>query len=416
MALRVTPEKLEERWEKEWKNKGRIAPDYGGYSVAGVPSAIRKKYENLKPSNGAEEFVLSAPGEGTLLVVLDGLGYYEMKRNRSVLPFFSRCLKDGLILPVTTVFPSTTSAALTTMHTGKLPAEHGVIEWYLYLRELGMLVESLPFVPRLPEDGEEFRRLKPSVKMLYRGRTLYSKLAAEGIDSLVMQPAGIADSAFSLLVSKGAERAGYSSLGDALKKLGRLLEAGKQKLIHFYYPGIDSAGHAHGPGSPQYLEEMRRADSFLAGASRLASENGFKLIVTADHGHVGVNPKDMIMLDEIRGFAGRLDSCMDRPIQPYGSPRDVIIDTAGKESRFRDWLKGKLGEKAEVLTTEQLIGEGFFGKRISRTGRERMSDVWVLPNGANTVWYRHFHDERFVFKGMHGGASLDEMIVPLLVA
>ncbi len=415
MERSVTPEELEERWEREWKSKGRIAPDYGGYSVAGIPAAIRKKYENLQPANGAEEFVLSATGGGTLLVVLDGLGYYEMKRNRSVLPFFSRCLKDGLVLPVTTVFPSTTSAAITTMHTGKLPAEHGVIEWYLYLRELGMLVESLPFAPRLPEDGDAFRRLKPSVKMLYRGRTLYSKLSAEGICSLVMQPAGIADSAFSRLISRGGERAGYSNLDDALQKLRRLLEAGKQRLIHFYYPGIDSAGHAHGPGSPQYLEEMRRADSFLASASRLASQKGFELVVTADHGHVGVEPKDMTMLDRIHGFAGRLDSCGDRLIQPYGSPRDVIIDTVGEENQFRDWMKGKLGEKAEVLTTEQLIAEGFFGKSISRAGRERMSDVWVLPNGANTVWYRHFHDEMFVFKGMHGGASLNEMIVPLLV-
>lgn len=411
----MTPEDLEDRWAREWKSMGRITPDYGGYSVAGVPAAIRKKYGMKPASNGTEEFVLSASGGGTLLIVLDGLGYCEMKRNRTELPFFNRCLKEGHILPVTTVFPSTTSAAITTLHTGKLPGEHGVIEWYLYLRELGMLVESLPFTPRLPEDNAAFNRLRPSVKMLYRGRTIYSKLSTEGISSLIMQPEGIADSAFSRLVSRGGERAGYTNLEDALQKLGRRLETGKHRLIHFYYPGIDSAGHAYGPSSPQYLEEMRRVDSFLARAGRLAAEKGFALVVTADHGHVDVQPKDMILLDDIHGFAGRLDSRNGKPIQPYGSPRDVIIATVEEGRQFSDWLSGQLGDRAEVLTSEQLVREGYFGRSISRIGRERISDVWVLPNGENTVWYRHFRDETFVFKGMHGGASLNEMIVPLLV-
>ncbi len=408
-------DELEGKWSRRWEEKRRVVPDYGGFSIASVPAAIRRKLQGGRSGNGLEDFVGSGSGEKVLLVLLDGLGYYEMKRNSGELPFFNRCLRTERLLPITTVFPSTTSAAITTLHTGKTPAEHGLLEWYLYLREIGMLVESLPFVPRLPDDFPEFERRKPSVKLLYGGRTLYSKLARAGIGSVILQPSGIVDSVFSRLISKGAERMGYSNLQDAYGMLSWLLQEGKQELVHFYYPGIDSAGHAYGPSSDQYLDEMRNASSFLEKVAKVASESGFTLIVTADHGQVDVKPQDMILLDELDGFDARLAIDRNRPVQPYGSPRDVIVGTSGDSKEFRDWISSILLEEADVLTTDDMIREGYFGKVMSKTGRERMSDVWILPRASNTVWYRHYRGERFVFNGMHGGASLEEMIVPLIV-
>lgn len=406
-------EKLEERWLAEQEGRGRVLPDYGGYCLASVTRAVTSIIQGGTPKGGLEQFAASGEGKRVLLVMLDGLGYFQMKRRMERLPFFRRCVGEGQLLPVTTVFPSTTPAAVTTLHTGRTPAEHGLIEWNLYLREIEMIVESLPFVPKRPEDFARFEELNPSARMLFEGRTLYEKLGRKGCRSVVMQPRGISDSAYTRLISRGADRASYGDLSSAGRLLRTLLEK-RYSLIHFYYPGIDTAGHGYGPGSEQYLAEMISIDSLLSRVSAAAEENGYTLIVTSDHGHVEVNPRDALFLEEMNGFDEKLKGDSSGIVQPYGSPRDVIIGAAGDSAAFTDWLSTRLEGTARVLRTEEMIEEGYFGATISGKGRERMADLWVLPEENGLVWYRHYPEERVEFRGMHGGASIEEMIVPLI--
>ena len=408
-------ERLEERWNRELAAKGRILPDYGNYSTSSLPGAIRAVLEGRRFENDVARFVGKENRERVLLIVLDGLGYTALAGKSGKLPFFDGCRREGKMIPVTTVFPSTTAAAITTLHTGKLPGEHGMIEWHLYLKELGLMVQSLPFIPSRPDDQLKFEKLRPSARVLCSCRTVYSRLARRGVRSAVLQPASITDSSFSRIIANGADRLGYANLGEAARKLDRLLLDRRHGFVNFYYPGIDSAGHLFGPSSKEYAGEMGTMDSFLSHAAKAAAENGFTTVITSDHGQVDVNPRNVLLLDEIDGFNSRLALNRDEIIQPYGSPRDVIVDAAEDQEEFRSWLKGALGENSEVFTSDSMISEGYFGKSISGVARDRISDLWILPRGQNVVWYRHYTEETLEFKGMHGGTSLEEMIVPLAV-
>lgn len=406
---------LEEKWEGILASRGRIAPDYGGFCSSAIPGAVRRFLGGRTADSFAGRLLSSRQGERILLVVLDGLGYNALRRAGRRLPFLAGCLEDGDLLPVTTVFPSTTSAAMTTLHSGKLPGEHGLIEWYLYIQEIEMLLESLPFSPLLPSDRERFDREERSPKLLYDGRTVYSKLSADGIPSAVLQPDSIAGSIFTKLITKGADTGGYDSLPSALAMLEDMMAGGRHGFIHFYYPGIDTAGHIYGPSSAEYMEEMRKMDAFLASLSASAARHRTTIVMTSDHGQVDVRPDEALMLNDLKGFDGKLAKDSYGPVQPYGSSRDVILKAGEDQQDFAGWLRDGLGARADVLMSGELAKEGFFGSSISARARSRMGDIWILPRGTGNVWYRHYAGESFRFLGVHGGMTGGEMIVPLLI-
>ena len=96
-----------------------LLPDYGGACVTNVVPAL------LEPA--VDEPAWLPPGvaeaDQIVLLVLDGLGWNQLQARRALAP--TLCSMAGG--PITTVAPSTTATALTSLATGLTPGEHGVI-------------------------------------------------------------------------------------------------------------------------------------------------------------------------------------------------------------------------------------------------------------------------------------------------
>src|SRR5690606_40838919 len=58
-----------------------------------------------------------------VLLVLDGLGWEQLQQRRALAPTLASMVGG----PITTVVPSTTATALTSLTTGLPPGEHGVV-------------------------------------------------------------------------------------------------------------------------------------------------------------------------------------------------------------------------------------------------------------------------------------------------
>src|SRR3954466_8479216 len=94
-----------------------IVPSYGAGSLDGVVPALLGRIGNdWLPAAvaGADQVVL---------LVLDGLGWEQLQSRAHLAPTLSS-MTGG---PITTVIPSTTATALTSLTTGTPPAEHGVV-------------------------------------------------------------------------------------------------------------------------------------------------------------------------------------------------------------------------------------------------------------------------------------------------
>ena len=62
----------------------------------------------------------------------------------------------GLLAPLTSAVPSTTTSALTTLWTGASPAEHGILGYELFLREFGLVVNMITLAPAILEGQRGF--------------------------------------------------------------------------------------------------------------------------------------------------------------------------------------------------------------------------------------------------------------------
>ena len=94
-----------------------VRPDYGGEAITSlVPALLGGHPAPFMPScvEGADAVVL---------LLLDGLGWQAVEAHRSLLPELGG-LEGG---PITTVAPSTTASALTSLATGLAPSQHGLV-------------------------------------------------------------------------------------------------------------------------------------------------------------------------------------------------------------------------------------------------------------------------------------------------
>jgi len=78
---------------------------------------------------------------------------------------------------------------------------------------------------------------------------------------------------------------------DVVQHASQIIKAHQPQVMFVHFPGVDSAGHAYGWGSPQQMAEIKAVDKALGQiitATKLAKTfNHTLLIVTADHGGQG---------------------------------------------------------------------------------------------------------------------------------
>src|SRR5438128_1351296 len=96
---------------------GAVLPDLDGASVAGLVPA----FLGVRDASWIPEPARTA--DAVVLLVLDGLGWAAVQEHAALLPTLTS-MTGG---PITTVVPSTTATALTSIATGLAPAQHGIM-------------------------------------------------------------------------------------------------------------------------------------------------------------------------------------------------------------------------------------------------------------------------------------------------
>jgi Type I phosphodiesterase / nucleotide pyrophosphatase len=309
------------------------------------------------------------------VVLLDAFGRRFLERHAGH-PFLRRL--D--VTAIATQFPSTTTAHVTTMHTGRPVGEHGLYEWHIYEPSLDAV--TIPFRTRHP-------------RVLLDAETLYQRL---GVLSTVLQPDHISPSAYDGVFTVGARLQPFPTLQRGIDWFFDALAEGG--YAYLYWDRIDAQGHRHGPDSAEFdAAALEALDALERG---LRAVPGALVLVTADHGQVAVDPAQLDHLDELWQ---ELPSLLAQP--PAGSSRDVFLHTRpGCAEEVADGLARRLGDRADVRLVSDL--EPLFGE-IGPRLRERLADVCVLPADGRTAWLRSADNPAAAFRGHHGGLHPDEI-------
>jgi predicted AlkP superfamily pyrophosphatase or phosphodiesterase len=313
------------------------------------------------------------------VVLLDAFGRRFLERHADH-PFLRRL--D--VTEVSTQFPSTTTAHVTTMHTGRPVGEHGLYEWNLYEPALDAIVTPLLFSFAGDESRDTLRDTGLDPAVFISGGTLYQRL---GVPSTVLHPAAFSPSTFDRVATAGARLAPFGTLRDGVASFFDALE--RPGYVYLYWDGIDAAGHVHGPHSREFDRAALEALDTLERGLRAIP--GALVMVTADHGQVAVDPARVDYLDELwPELPGLLTH------RPAGSARDVFLHTHAAEEVIGG-LAERLGDRAEVLRADELVAPG-----------PRLADVCVLPAPGRMAWLRSAAGVETRFRGHHGGLHPDE--------
>lgn len=346
---------------------------------------------------------LAGEWERVAVVLIDGLGRHALERHAGH-PLLRRVAADGELIPLAAQFPSTTTAELTTLYTGRPVGEHGLYEWQLYEPALDAILLPLPWVLARSDDGPP--ALDPTD--IVPRPTLFERLARGGTRCTALQPAHIWPSRYGAAALAGARVVAFRGVADGAAALAdALAEPG---FAYLYWDGVDYAGHVHGPSSAEFAAAANRAlDAFAQAAVALPA--GTLLVLTADHGQVDVDAARLDALDRIwQPLVGRLRrDGRGRPLPPAGSARDCFLHVqAGAALEVAGALAERLDGRAEVHTVRALVADGAFGAVGPRL-RARLADVCVLPAAGRMAWLAGFPGPERRFRGHHGGRTPEEM-------
>ena len=405
---------------------GAVKPDYNGYCLPNVPTTIMSilgvnHQRPLLPKDAFGDVEISGV-DNVILLLCDGFGYNEWAR-QSGRGFVGRISERGSVRPITTIFPSTTAAAITAVTTGLTPQEHGLPEWYVYFDEVEDVVVTLPFT-RVGDRGRDTLADELSPKALYGGRTVFQQLNDAGVGTTSMTSRMLAYSAYSRVTTAGSDVVPYTTASDLTVSLRRLVERSQgTNYFYVYWSLVDTIEHIYGPNTDESFVEASLIshalqEGFLSKISKEAARRTL-IVITADHGQLQVDLSKIVWMNRWRTLTRTFErSRSGEAIPPWGSARDAYIRV---EERYLDdtveYLQKRLKGVASVMTTEEGIGMGLFGiNRPSRRFRRRIGDIMILPHGANTVWYDYNRGDPLKVKGHHGGLTKDEMTIPLAAA
>ncbi|MDX6573289.1 MAG: hypothetical protein QOC86_2445 [Gaiellales bacterium] len=389
---------------------GRVRPLYDSYGFARIPGTLLR----LFGERGAEALpadvlpeLESAPPR-VVAVLVDALGWIFVERFAERAPLLARLREQGVVSKLTTQFPSTTTAHVTTLHTGQPVGEHGSYEWFVYEPSLDRIICPLTAAfageghGGLVAAGADLRSIYPQAD------GLAVRLARLGVETHLVQPAETVETPFTRLVCAGGTVHGVPGPRAGAALAGRLARAAAPSLTVLYLDDFDSLAHELGPDDARSeataLELLEAVERELVDA--LAGVPGALVLLFADHGQVATDPEHCVYVNERcpqlvpllrRGADGR-------PLAPAGSARDLFLHV--REGALDDavgLLEQLFGDDAWVVRTAQLGDDGIFGPRISARFRERVGEIAVLPRAGVEAWWREpglFEQDK---RGHHGG-------------
>ncbi|HCR71877.1 MAG TPA: hypothetical protein DIW23_10575, partial [Anaerolineae bacterium] len=270
-----------------------IKPRYDSGGFAGIPNRVKEAFA-------------SKQYDAVVLFFIDAFGwrFFEQYQESA---FIKRVAKHGKIEKITSQFPSTTAAHVTTIHTGLPVGQSGVHEWYYYEPTVDKVIAPLLFSKAGNFERETLNQMGGNAGEIYPKGIFYPALKKMGVDSFNFCIRDYMASTYSKTVMKGSEIRGFKTLSEAFINLGLLLEKqNKLTYIQLYFDKIDAIAHEYGPTAPQTEAEIK---TFL-----LMMEYYFERIftgkkkvlflMTADHGMAEVDPDKTIFLNKNINFRG----------------------------------------------------------------------------------------------------------------
>ncbi len=346
--------------------------------------------------------------EKVVLLIFDGLGFNRFLHHiESHNGTFLELAEKGILKPLTTVFPSTTSTVLASIFTGLSPAQHQIIGYHMFSKKYGLVFDTLDMRPVYGYSGqvELAKDYSNSVK------PWLPILEQNGVKTLVATKASIAGSGLSQVIHKDLKLIPYLLGSDMFMQSSKALEKQGPTLLIMYYSGVDTLAHRYGPYSEEVTFELTSIEHNLRNFVSNLSEKTKKetlMLLAADHGVA--ETRKTYFLKDVHEVMARL------MLPPVGDSRATFLFSKPYQRDALSEAFRKNVEGFKLFSSNELIDKDAFGQPTNPEGlNEKVGDFTALGIKHNALQYPFFEDDRVHPQlGTHGGMTSEEMIIPFL--
>ncbi len=327
--------------------------------------------------------------KNVVLILFDGMGYNLINR---ILPSDS-FIRQNMIRKISSVAPSTTTAATTSMLSGLNPSEHCWLGWNTYIEPIDKIITLYTNKEKDSEEESAADYYIPDKYMPYRN--LKEQIDAGKYSASIIFPFG-----------------NYTvydeySLNDMSKKILEECNKEGKRYIYVYHEDPDSTMHKTGTRSDETIRAFYKIDKCLKRLDKNLKDT--LLIVTADHGHMDSTP---FIITDYPDFYNTLDGNVS--IEARFCSFKVKDD---KKEEFEQLFNKYFGDYFVLKTKDEIINEGWFGPgHEHELFRSALGDYFALANSDKFFIYKLKEgEEEIVLKSTHAGITPDEMEVPLVL-
>lgn len=378
------------------KMKNIIFPNYE-HSILNLINSILKHYGVKTKYNSLPilEKELDKNYKNVVFIILDGMGEHIL-RNISPNGYFIQNHADK----ITSVCPSTTTAAITTYYSGKPPIETGWIAMSQYFKEYGRALEMLRKIDSYT--GEKIKNAKKDVFDLMKYETIYEQIekASPDVKAYEINP--------NYCEARSKRNINADNIEGMCEAIKSICTNKDKNFILAYSDNPDGLLHKYGCKSKEVKEFITYAETNI---QRMKEElEDTLIIISADHGHKDIEKiYNVIELEEIQ---------------------DCIIMPASLESRaVTFWVKEDKKEKFEKNFNEKFKNEFILYKKeefLNRnllgvgTKHPKIDDFignYIAISIGNSIIKlgTNISEDKKPKMSTHCGFSPEEMEVPLII-
>jgi len=385
-----------------------VYPDYKN-SIVNLVSSILNVYavNTEHPPLKQLEIDSMRKRQNIILLILDGFGVNLLNKFTSS----SKFLAKNYVSPITSVFPSTTSAAITSIISGKTPWEHGAIGWTLYFKEFAKNIDFLPnwdSITTTTQDTDKY-----NITDFVGAKNIFSQISENSPDvqQYYFTHKELSQSSNTIHNAGSAKIIPYSKHHQLYDKINKLVQTknSERKFIFAYSSSPDKIEHQKGVYGVDVEEHIRETDTALeALCSKLAGSNT-TIMITADHGLIDVNKYSYVNEDE---------KLFDSLILPtFPEPRFISFFVKKHkmkqfEEAFRKYENEFLLFDREEFIKHKLLGTGKMHPKIDDFVGDYLA-IAISDSAMKSIYLQNGKWEK-EFLAHHSGLTEDEMLVPLI--
>lgn len=405
------------------RSRDQIHPYYEGLSIANIPTSICQwlgcppPADRLLSNEILDHFQDSY--RHIIFIVVDGLGLEFLKHNHldeingNPIPEWKAVLNESLFAPLTSITPSTTSAALTTFWTGRYPTEHGIIGYELFLKEFGLIANMITqSVAAIPNETGNLVKAGFDPKQFLPVQTLGTLLGESGIQTFSLQHQSIANSGLSQMLLTDTQSMPYQSLDEMWATIANIQTtySNEKTYTYCYWGEMDTLSHHTGPQDRQLFELWKSFCRSLHNFLRQSNSKGTSktlFLLSADHGQIpSIINKDYDLHNHPE-FTQHLI------MMPSGETRlPYLFTKSGHEQAIREYLAGHWSGQFSMVPSQDVVNAGLFGACEPYPGTIERLGQYVVFTKEDAYWWWVNKENHLL--GRHGGLSRQEMLVPFL--